>query len=522
MSEMQVKDFLSKDNTTSLYKLLISTNELDNIIKKDKEQIITNLIATMKLKYKTLELSKINSQNINIVKKQFNELCIKDLQSFINTKNMKSNNNITHDRKLNRDFGLPKKTVTISDRPISGMGDQMFASAPKNSRDFGDTSNLSMNDRLQQLEQSRKTETTDTPVIPDFLKQTKVGRVEPSTSVNVTNKPLLGYNDTEESNFKSNSTNSSRKYNDSMSVQDRLAQLEEDRNTNNTTNTSNNTNIDSLFNQPIDSHKQFNPIESFENKSPQQNQPQYQPQNQPQNQQLNNSHEIINNLNQIITNLRIELGQNNKNNIKQLQLEINKVDALYKYSFNALDNIKSIKLISYYLPPPQYNIISDLYFNYTLDNNENKILIKKGYYTIQKIIDVLNNNNDLVFSIDEVELKINISSKENIQFKIIPNLFTQKLGFIDSSLENNVEQITATNLYDFRLPTKLYLYIINLQEHPIGILNFNGNSICDIQFKNLLSLDKLEIQFTTEDKIPYNFNGVSYNLSFQIDIINNI
>ena len=84
---------------------------------------------------------------------------------------------------------------------------------------------------------------------------------------------------------------------------------------------------------------------------------------------------------------------------------------------------------------------------------------------------------------------------------------------------DDVQTITASNLYDLRLPTKLYLYINNLQEHPIGILNINGSSICDLNFNIPISLDLLDIKITTEDNINYNFNGINYNLSFQIDIL---
>ena len=79
--------------------------------------------------------------------------------------------------------------------------------------------------------------------------------------------------------------------------------------------------------------------------------------------------------------------------------------------------------------------------------------------------------------------------------------------------------IVADKLVDLRVPTKLYMYIINLQESPVGILNFNGSSICNLVFDTPISLNELNILFTTEDKEEYNFNNILYNLSFKIDII---
>ena len=219
MSELVSKDFLSKENTTYLYKTIITSNELDNISKPEKEQILKDLIDSMKTKYKTLDMSKINKGNMNIVKKQFNDLCMKNVKI---TKSKPVNTN--HDRKFERDFNTIKKTVTISDRPNDSYG-----AAPKNSRDMLNTSSIA--DRLKELEDSRRTESKGIVVTPDFLKPVKVGKSDYEQNNTNTSPPprsLLGYNNEEESNFTS-STSSPDKYTSTMSIQERLAQIEKER-----------------------------------------------------------------------------------------------------------------------------------------------------------------------------------------------------------------------------------------------------------------------------------------------------
>ena len=541
MSELSVsKDFLSKENTTFLYKLIISKNELDNLTKIEKENIISKLIETMKQKFKTLVLSKINNNNIFQVKKQFNDMCVKECDIHVSNTHVsdisKNINTSEHNRKFNRDFNTIKKTVTISDRPLGAT-----------SKD----NQMSINDRLKELEESRKNDNPKNNLnIPEFLKPIKVGMNQGSYDMNQksynmsknetpVDKPLLGYNDSD-SNY--STTSSSNKYNENMSVQDRLKQLEIDRKVGNMSN------ISSVFNQSTDNilQNQFNNIQppaqynqpqppaQYNQPQPpaQYNQPQppaqyTQPQppaqyNQPQppaqyNQPLAQYNQPLAQYNQphpLINDIQGEINKI-KPTKKSLQLEINKSDSIYNYIFSPLDNITSIKLVSYYLPSPPYNIIEDTCLTYIITEPIN-INIMRGYYSIEKLIEKLNINNDLFFSLDDITLKIkitlkNINVEENINFKIIKNYLSVKLGF-------DTSELIATNLYDLRIPTKLNFYILNLQEEPLGILNFNGTSICNLNFNMPISLNKLEIKFTTEDNIVYNFNKILYNLSFIIEI----
>jgi hypothetical protein len=203
---------------------------------------------------------------------------------------------------------------------------------------------------------------------------------------------------------------------------------------------------------------------------------------------------------------------------KMFQLEVNKKDTPYDYKFTQIKNICNLKLASYNLPQPAYNIIEDTYLHYILSGSiERKILINKGMYSIEKLLDKLNHNNDLIFSID-IEQKVIINSKDtNTNFQLVSTYLSYKLGFIN--LQSNQTKMIAENIYDLRLPSKLLLYIKNIyKDQPVGILHFNGTSICDMQFTQLITLNNLYIEFYTEDNILYNFNGLMYELSFVITI----
>ena len=573
--ESLIQDFLSKDNTTSLYKTIISKNELDNITKKEKEKILSSLLETMKDKYKTLKFSQINKNNMNAIKSQFNNICINTLNPLIDTiKKTQVNNNPLHDRKFDRDFNTVKKTVSISDRPASSIH-------------IDTTKSVSLSDKLKDLEESRNSYIKKPVVdVPDFLKPIKVGKVDMMYNNNNKSteppKTLLGYSSEPESNFSSVSLPSS-KFNDSMTVQQRLAQLEQDRqmppsqdnsiqqaSPNSQSNgfpppqqTSVHAQNNSQSNgfpppQQTSVHAQnnsqsngFPPPQQISNNSynnsQNNSQQEFQQTSNTQQYQNNSIHDeyrnhtiqggsqynnlqlqssqesinMINSLSRVINEMKMEidsLKQTKKQTSKKsLQLEINKIDSIYKYVFSPVDNIINLKLVSYYLPEPCYNIIEDTYFNYYLDNNDCKIHIMKGYYNISRLIEILNRNNDLIFSLDEITLRVRISTSDDTKvFKIIHTCISMKLGF---NASDNIQTISAERLPDLRLPTKLNLYITNLQESPIGILNFNGSSVCNLNFMNQITLNKLDIKFTTEDNIVYNFNGVPYNLSFMVDIL---
>ena len=529
-----MNDFLSKENTTNLYKQLIISNELNNLSKEQKDKIIGQLIDVMKRIYKTLDLSKINKTNLLGVKKQYNDIVVKQTSELI--KNLFNKQTVDlNERKNEREFNSIKRPLPVpgNDRPLMGgnvasntIAGNSFGLAPSSSStaDYMKRATEDISTRLTELEQSRRigNEKKPPPEMPDYLKPIKVGKSLsdipsiPSSSSSHNSKPLLGFSNNDDSNFSSSvPANDLSKYTESVSIQDRLKQLESERGMPVTSQPpSSNTNINALFSQPLHQSQSPPPSNQY---NPQPPQTQYNPQ-PPQNQQVNDLIQKINEMQQFITNLKQEneylksQASQKKQSTKSFQLEVNKKDAVYNFQFNPVNNIKSIKLASYNLPQPLYNIIEDSRFIYRLNDNEKTLFVSKGFYNIDTLLNVLNNNDDLIFTVDTSQ-KINIKPKNDNQIQLIPNKFINKLGF-------NTNSLVADKVYDLRTPSKLLLYIRNIyQDQPVGILNFNNTSICEIQFNQLTTLNGLMIEFYTEDNILYNFNDIMYNLSFVIEIL---
>ncbi len=544
-------DFLSKENIAHLYKEITLVNEYTNLNKQQKDIIITNLIETMKRIYKTLDFTKINNTNILNIKKQFNSIVIKHtsdlIKNYINKADDNQHLNQKNADKLFNSIKKPNVVITSVDRPTSSIN---IPPQMKVSEDFIKKTSGDISSRLAELENSRRVSNNNKPTdIPDFLKPVKVGKEETfatSSNNNFTERKLEGFGDMQD-NFKENNNTDLSKYSDNMSIQDRLKLLEAERGGMAIPPVS-----APQYQQPAPQYQQSAP--QYQQPSPQQPTPQYQqptpqyqqpspqyqqqtpqyqqpsPQYQqqtPQYQPINNnqSDELFQQLNEMKSILRTLKEENEhlknqmktKQSIKTLQLDINKTQPTYKFQFNPINNIVGIKLLSYNLPQPVYNIFDNCNFVYEMNDIQNQITIQKGNYNIEALLNILNNNKDLIFSIDYTQ-KVSVKSKDDIsEFIIKPTVISLKLGF------NTEDKLSSSKIaykvYDLRLPSKLLFFIKNINPNPVCILNFNNTSICNLQFNNPLTLSLLDLEFYTEDNILYNFNDIAYNLSFALDIL---
>ena len=84
-------DFLSKENIANLYTTLTKLNELTNLTKQVKDKIITQLIDVMKKVFKTLDLPRINKNNMMTVKKQYNDAVIRQMTEILKNINKVDN-----------------------------------------------------------------------------------------------------------------------------------------------------------------------------------------------------------------------------------------------------------------------------------------------------------------------------------------------------------------------------------------------------------------------------------------------
>ena len=211
-------------------------------------------------------------------------------------------------------------------------------------------------------------------------------------------------------------------------------------------------------------------------------------------------------------------------NTKTFQLEINPESSIssYKYNFNNTLNVTGIKLIACSIPFKKYNIEDDInnLFLYTFNNIQENIILHKGFYTIQEIIEKLNlNQNNLVFELNSVNQKIKVTS--NSKFNIVPTTFSMVcLGFKSNCNNNNIYNADTT--YDLRINNKVYLYFKNISDDPISIITPNTNIYdSEILFENVVKLNYLDISFKDEYNNDYNFYNISHYIHLNL-ITNNI
>ena len=206
------------------------------------------------------------------------------------------------------------------------------------------------------------------------------------------------------------------------------------------------------------------------------------------------------------------------NNKKYIQLDIfSNNESEYIYEFDNISGIIGIKLMSYSLPKPRFNITEkNNSFKYSINDVDKEIKLEIGFYTITELIEQLNNNED--FEIVNKNHKLLITSKEDIDLET-SFLIVNNLGF-----EKNTygKEIKASKSWDLRLPDKLFLYIKNINESiPIGILYFNEIFSSEVLLEEPIDLDNFEIKLTDEDGEAYDFTNLYHSLSFKLEVVIN-
>ena len=203
-----------------------------------------------------------------------------------------------------------------------------------------------------------------------------------------------------------------------------------------------------------------------------------------------------------------------------LQLEISNIyNNTYKWKLpKPITNVIGIKLMSYSLPQSRFNI--NKYNNtisFKINENIINVNINQGKYTIDEIISTLNTKlTDIKLSINNQQ-NIIIESENN--FELIETVMSKEvLGFISECINNN--KYTSDNTWDLRINDKVYLYLTNLSDNPLGVLYFNGLSDIQFKFQEPFDLDLLDITFKDTKGREYDFNNLSHSLSFLIEKIN--
>lgn len=214
---------------------------------------------------------------------------------------------------------------------------------------------------------------------------------------------------------------------------------------------------------------------------------------------------------------------------QHLQLEVTNQEnkSSYIWSMEPVKNVIGIKLMSYSLPVPRFNIEQDKNgtFTYNINSNRHSLTVPTGKYTIEELILVLNEKNKSInesikFSVNNEQRIIFESSNSEDKIEILPTLLSKEnLGFLFTTSEKHTH--ISDKIWDLRIENKVYLYLNNLSDDvPFGILYFNGQSVSQFKFKDPFNLDNLEIMFKDSQGIPYDFHGLPHSLSFLIEKIN--
>jgi hypothetical protein len=211
-------------------------------------------------------------------------------------------------------------------------------------------------------------------------------------------------------------------------------------------------------------------------------------------------------------------------NTKTFQVEITSENSIsnYRYNFVNTMNIIGLKLTACSIPFKKYNIETNInnIFMYAINNIEKNIILSEGFYTIQEIIENLNDNqNDLIFELNTINQKIKVSSEYN--FNIIPTtLSIINLGFKSNYNNNNI--FNADTVYDLRINNKVYLFFKNITNDPITIITPNTNIYdSEILFENPVKLNYLDIVFKDENDNDYNFYNINHYIHLNLLTNNN-
>jgi hypothetical protein len=211
---------------------------------------------------------------------------------------------------------------------------------------------------------------------------------------------------------------------------------------------------------------------------------------------------------------------------RQIQIEVYDPNhqSKYTWSMDMIPNVTGIKLMSYSLPEPKFNIEENknnlLHIN--VNNDDIQIVLPNGKYNIDDLICSINEEiskqkPNIKLFLNKQQKVIISSEEESDIINIIPTQLSQyNLGFINEIKLGHSH--IASKIWDLRMDDKVYLYLNNLSEEvPFGLLYFNGKSVSQFKFQKPFNLDNLEIMFKDSIGNQYNFYDLPHNLSFIIE-----
>ena len=208
-----------------------------------------------------------------------------------------------------------------------------------------------------------------------------------------------------------------------------------------------------------------------------------------------------------------------------IQLDISPIESRsdFSFEFEPIKYIIGIKLMSYSIPQPRYNIEVGKNNIFRIKNTNNKIIeliLNSGKYVIDNLIEKLNTKSEKYkFELNEEQM-VEITSEES--FEIIPTpLSNEILGFISLCKETN--KYIAEKPWDLRIEEKVFLFLNNIDySTPFAVLYINNQGNYQFKFEKPIILDKLDLSFKDSKGRPFNFYNLTYSLNIQLEIENPI
>lgn len=490
---MDLKKYFSKQETVSqLFNEILVKSKMLNLSPEDKKYIFQNVFNKhMKIAYGSLEPNKINQSNYKMVMQQYIKYVIDSSVADILQNNYYTEPNISKFKSM-RDMAIPNRGNMVDERPqitlrnpidktqnMSHLGDYYAPLINSNNTSFNEVSigkgSQEVKKNMEILMNMRDTEIMINKNKPSMLPpqlipmETNVrGHSDPIDLPHNTNKPasMNAYND--ESNvFTLTTLDDANSINNLGSANDEFA-----------------TNIHDLDKKKDD----IGEINKFE---------------------------VIKQKLLLPYIKEIERLTNILKSTKLIQLDIQGTESDNVFKLNNVIPIRSIRLNSYSIPEPIYNIEQNKNNMLYVEINDQiiKYQLNNGKYDINKILDAFNNMNNSIlhFELND-EQKIKISSEHKFIIKQTP-LSVENFGFLSES-SNNIH--IADKIWNLQINKNIYIFITNVSENPYSILSPNGLSSGFIEFNEPLTLDKLELTFTDSKRRKHNFYGLNYNIILQL------
>ena len=207
----------------------------------------------------------------------------------------------------------------------------------------------------------------------------------------------------------------------------------------------------------------------------------------------------------------------------QLDISPSEPHSDFSFEFGPVENIIGMKLMSYSIPQPRYNIESEKNNVFQIKNTDNEIIeliLNSGKYVIDNLIKKLNTKSEKYkFELNEEQL-IEIKSEE--LFEIIPTPLSKEiLGFTLPCVGKN--EYVSVKPWDLRIEEKIFLFINNLDDStPYAVLYTNNQGNYQFKFEEPILLNRLDLSFKDSKGRPFNFYGLPYSLNIQLEINNPI